>query len=356
MPALRNEALWSKLRAALPAGARPRTTSPEVRPAVFKIPKLGTIRIYLWTVTEDRSRPGARPPGEFKIQLIVHDQSRGGRSSLELDHVPTALLGYSPDFGVFVGWEAPLYIDFAYSANVQVREDLLAQARDEGWAVAPPRSSQSAKEVRVAFAPAHLSTFLSSSIEADATGLRGEFREAFFLARTPKIAFHPLPKSSSEIGNFIQKTRRRVMSARFHRDPRFSSDVKREYDYSCAVCRTQLGIVEAAHIVPISEPEGTDAIWNGVALCPNHHKLFDSRLYVIDSDLIVRVDKERLEFLVESDRQSGLQYLTDHDGQTALSPVFWKEDPSLTKRMKRALKIVGKRSGLLFRGTSSIIT
>src|SRR5688500_2780738 len=128
--------LWQKLMKALPPGATSRTEYPEVKPAVVDIPAMGPVRIYLSTLTKDQSQSG-RPKGEFKIQPIPSGQPRGKRAGLDLGGMPTALLGYSPDFGVFVGWEARLYYDFAYSRNVQVREDLLSTARDHGWAVAP---------------------------------------------------------------------------------------------------------------------------------------------------------------------------------------------------------------------------
>src|SRR6266508_684496 len=182
MPALSNETLFAKLRAALPAGSRFETPAGTIHPAVALVPGFGRTRFYLWTVTPDRSTPGARPPGEFKIQLIIDGQERGARANLNTDGAYAVLLGYSPDYGVFVGWEARHYQNFAYSANVQVREDLLAEGRASGWAVAPPRRSQNELEVRVAFTPGNLPHFLRSSRQADAEEQQGEWREAFLLA------------------------------------------------------------------------------------------------------------------------------------------------------------------------------
>lgn len=310
------------------------------------LPDLGTIRIYLWTLTEDRSKTGARPPGEFKIQLIVENQSPGKYASLDFLEHPTALLGYSPDFGVFVGWEARLYSHFSYSTNVQVRDDLLVQARDEGWAVAPPRTSQDREEVRVAFAPTHLPLFLAASVEADQASVEGKRREAFFLSQTPRVEKEDVPGDTSKIGGYIEETRRRIMATRLSRSPRFASDVKREFDYACSVCTAQLGIVEAAHIIPASEPNGVDEVWNGIALCPNHHRLFDSRLFVIDPDLVVHIDQERIDFLIECNRESGLSYMTDHAETSVLPPTFWNEDAILRARMQEGLLWVVEKAGM----------
>jgi putative restriction endonuclease len=346
MPALSNEVLWSKLWAGLPTNSIAVTAAYDVHPVLVTLPELGSIRIYLWTLTEDRSKTGARPPGEFKIQLIVDNQSPGDYASLDFSDHPTALLGYSPDFGVFVGWEARLYSHFSYSANVQVRDDLLVQARDEGWAVAPPRTSHGREEVRVAFAPAHLALFLAASVRADKEGIEGQRREAFFLSQAPRVATGDVPVEASQISGYIDEARRRITATRLNRSPRFSGDVKREYDYACSVCTAQLGIVEAAHIIPVSEPEGVDEVWNGIALCPSHHKLFDSRLFVVDPGLIVRVDQQRVNFLIESNRESGLNYLTDYAGASVLPPTFWNEDSGLRARMEKGLLWVVERAGI----------
>lgn len=61
------------------------------------------------------------------------------------------------------------------------------------------------------------------------------------------------------------------------RDARFSRRVSAAYGGRCAMCGLGVGIVEAAHIVPAAA--GTDDTSNnGIALCPNHHRLFDSHL------------------------------------------------------------------------------
>ena len=344
MPALSSETLLAKVRAVLPAEAVVRTDPADVRPIILDLPGVGPFRLYVWTLTEDRSREG-RPPGEFKIQLILPGQGKGERGSLDLRDMPTGLLGYSPDHGVFVGWEARLYIDFGYSANVQVRDDLLVEARESGWAVAPPRTSQGHEEVRVAFAPAHLPHYLGASADADDQGYEGVRREAFLLSHSPGGDLAPSPAEAGMVPGYIEEARRRITVVRTQRSPLFARGVKIEYDYACAVCLAQMGIVEAAHIVPVSEG-GSDDLWNGIALCPNHHRLFDCRLFVVDPELIVRIDHPRVEFLVDCERDSGLEILRDHDGEAVLKPVFWDEDEDRRLRMQAALEEVLARAAV----------
>jgi len=346
VPALSNRILLGKLLAALPRGTG--VTSPRdfVHPVLVDVPTLGPWRVYLFTATPDRSRAGARPPGEFKIQLILPDQERGRRAGLDLIGRSTALLGYSPDFGVFVGWEPALYQDFAYSANVQVRDDLLAEARDLGWAVSAPRRRGTEQEVRAAFTPGNLERFLDASSQADRRGLHGVQREAYFLSRTPGATELPRRRAARSLETYVERERMRVRADRLSRDRRFGPAVKREFNYSCAVCRMQLEIIEAAHIIPVLEPRSTDHVTNGVALCPNHHRLFDARSFAIACDLHIRVDHDTIEFLRQSKRATGIESLTTFEGQRILAPRYWRAEPERRDAMVAALELRSTLSAL----------
>jgi len=66
------------------------------------------------------------------------------------------------------------------------------------------------------------------------------------------------------------------------------------YDYTCSITglkvRSTYGhsLIDACHIIPFSV-EHDDTIGNGIALCPNFHRAFDSGLITIDSDYKVVV-------------------------------------------------------------------
>ena len=74
------------------------------------------------------------------------------------------------------------------------------------------------------------------------------------------------------------------------------------FDYTCGVCDAQLDIIEAAHIIPVSEEGSVDEVWNGISLCPNHHTLFDSRLLLINADLEISSDDAVIQFLINEGR------------------------------------------------------
>ena len=62
------------------------------------------------------------------------------------------------------------------------------------------------------------------------------------------------------------------------RSAEFRADVVKAYDGCCAMCGLGLGLVEGAHIYPVSAPSSPDNVCNGLALCRNHHAAFDLHL------------------------------------------------------------------------------
>lgn len=79
------------------------------------------------------------------------------------------------------------------------------------------------------------------------------------------------------------------------RDARFSRRVIDAYEGLCAMCGLDVGLVEGAHIYPVSAPSSHDETWNGLALCANHHLAFDKHL--------VGVDLETFEIALHADIQ-----------------------------------------------------
>ncbi|MCZ2109775.1 MAG: hypothetical protein LC118_09450, partial [Dehalococcoidia bacterium] len=222
--------------------------------------------VYLWTLTRDASSAG-RPPDEFKIQLILPAlmQGRGARGSLDLEDVEvTLLLGFSPELGVFCAWEASRYTDFAYSANAQVKEALLLEAQESGWAVAEPRPKKGQEpEVRVAFTPGNLPHFIKVAKEADDKGLVADDRMNWFLRQAPDLAGEPrLPRGAPPEPS--EQIRAKRLTLRLERDRKFAVTVRKEYGSACVVCGLQLEIVEGAHIIPAGETGGVDEGWNGL--------------------------------------------------------------------------------------------
>jgi putative restriction endonuclease len=91
------------------------------------------------------------------------------------------------------------------------------------------------------------------------------------------------------------------------RDIRFRRNVLDAYGNQCAMCAVQLKLVEAAHIVPVEHPDGTDETCNGVALCVLHHRAYDHGLISFDEDFKIRVNGKKLQKLEVESRGGGAQ-------------------------------------------------
>ena len=77
------------------------------------------------------------------------------------------------------------------------------------------------------------------------------------------------------------------------RDARFSRRVVDAYDGLCAMCGFDVGLVEGAHIYPVSAPGSHDEPWNGLALCANHHLAFDKHMVGVkpeSSEIVLHTD------------------------------------------------------------------
>lgn len=121
----------------------------------------------------------------------------------------------------------------------------------------------------------------------------------------------------------------------------FRERVIRAYRSQCACCRLRhVELLDAAHIIPDSEPEGEPVVSNGIALCKLHHAAFDSFIFGITPDYIIRV---RDDILREADGPMLLHGLQGLDKQRIELPRAKGALPDkdlLEKRFQRFKKAV----------------
>jgi hypothetical protein len=143
-------------------------------------------------------------------------------------------------------------------------EGLLEQAVAQGWA----EYSSVANEVIVAFHPSLIGAYI------DARGA---------IARIPVVGLIEAIEDSGFAQENTEQTRKRVATAvnRLVRDRQFRDKVMAAYDGRCAMCGMDWGLIQAAHILPVSAPGSQDEVWNGLGLCGNHHLMFDDhRIFI----------------------------------------------------------------------------
>jgi putative restriction endonuclease len=122
----------------------------------------------------------------------------------------------------------------------------------------------------------------------------------------------------------------RLVNARLHQ-AEFRERVVKAYRYHCAVCRLKrTELLEAAHILPDSTPQGVPSVRNGVALCKLHHAAFDYNIMGITPDRVIQI---RDDVLAEVDGPMLVHGLQGFHGRRLWIPaqVQSQPDPNLLR-------------------------
>lgn len=85
----------------------------------------------------------------------------------------------------------------------------------------------------------------------------------------------------------------------------FGRRVLNAYGRQCAICGTQLRLVNGAHILPVAHDESSDETSNGIALCPSYHRAYDRGLVAVDHLFNVEVNEPMVKRLQADNRSQG---------------------------------------------------
>lgn len=193
-----------------------------------------------------QGRPVRLPPGSI-IPLLLGLWERGPRPVLVAMGDPYHRVGAQTRQSLFM----PLW--------------QLEQASTVGWA----EHTSSSGERITAFHPALLPSFVEMA-----------------LAEVPIPADEMISIIDAsgllEVEGNTSEERVRRASSGLVRQRQFGRQVVKAYEGLCSMCGLNLGLVEGAHIYPVSAPQSPDEIWNGIALCRNHHSAFDKHLVWVE--------------------------------------------------------------------------
>jgi len=121
----------------------------------------------------------------------------------------------------------------------------------------------------------------------------------------------------------------------------FRERVLNAYREQCALCRLRHEeLLDAAHILPDTEPEGEPVVSNGIALCKLHHAAFDRQFLAVRPDYVIEV---RPDILEEIDGPMLLHGLKEMHQQRIILPAAKEHLPNpefLGKRYQRFLAAV----------------
>ena len=160
--------------------------------------------------------------------------------------------------------------------SIFVTVSALLEASERGWSTYVSTSGETIRCIQPQLLPA--------SVEADIVGAAPS---------TAMVQNAVLASGLAETDDPAAAERARRATMSLVRASGFSRRVLNAYKMRCAMCGLGAGLAEGAHILPASAPGAPDEVWNGVALCPNHHTAFDRHL--------VAVLPESLEIVISDD-------------------------------------------------------
>ncbi|GBD12576.1 hypothetical protein HRbin24_00585 [bacterium HR24] len=276
------------------------------------------LRVYVWNLTPGGPR-SVRPEDEWRIQIT-------GIQQLSLTPGETTLLlGWHEGVQVFVGFDPWQHRRFGRSPSIQVRGAAVQDAAKNGLSV----HRRNSRDLAIAFKP---DQFMNYALNQAALHEFKRENEALALEAAatesgPDITVvESLPRERQAVILGVQ---------RWMRERRFREEVLRAYRRQCAVCRIQLKLVDAAHIVPVSVPGSTDEVRNGLCLCPLHHRAFDAGLLLVYPDYHIRVNRQHLANLRREGVSQGEESMSELECNTIWVPERPEERPAREYLHKR---------------------
>ena len=248
--------------------------------------------IYIWNISH-----GGKTRSEREYRIQITEASSPLRTGQDFK---TLLLGWYDEEGVFAAFNAVKHREFGFSPSLQVSIDKLHEAKEHGIALQEKvnRRTQS-KEIVVTFLPEHITEYIED-IYSDYQA--GESQE---LTREEELFFLRNPLDSAitreDLDRLPTQRRKAISNAvRNIREEKFRRYINKIYKGKCAICGLQANLTEAAHIIQVGGGyEGNDKAGNGVLLCRNHHKAYDSGLLAITPEYKVILNEHYLAQLKE---------------------------------------------------------
>jgi hypothetical protein len=227
----------------------------------------------------------ARKPYEMRFQNPGGEEQRPIR--LRGGRIPV-LLGFTEDPSpICVVADAEKRLNSSHRFSVLFPKRLIDQAHVLGWG----EYLSGADEHIVAFPPPLLGAYL-------------QVRRV--LGATTTLSIQDAIQDSGFVAEENEKAAERAIVAvgRVARDAKFAAEVRAAYEGNCALCGLDWGIVEAAHIYPVTAPSSPDSVWNGICMCGSHHRMFDAHLlYIHPDDYRVRPHPDLQKNLTPAGRQ-----------------------------------------------------
>lgn len=302
------------------------TNSPfDIR--IYKDNESINLKIYIWNLTHGGR---TRSEDEYRIQLK-------GKRLEQTANTKTLVLGWWDDVGVFSGFDIRKRgSTLAKSPSVQISKSALRKATLNGFAT----HIRGNDEIAVAFRPDFFVDYVQNL--EDIHNLGESVADLQILENAiEKISDETIVINDADTAQ-ISVPRRTVSRTLMQkiRQAGFDQRVFTAYGNQCAFCPIQLNLLDAAHIVPVREPDSTDFTSNGIALCALHHRAYDRTLITFNDKYETLINEDRLNYLRAIGHDGGMKKFIDE-----LRPII-KVPPTINDRpninyVNRANKLKG---------------
>ena len=241
------------------------------------------IIFWIWNVTYGGY---PRDPNEYRIQLKV----------TELHQEPgwkTLILGWWDEGRVFVGFDIRKRKEIpGYSSSVQIKVGTLTEAAIRGVSAYVKDNDEIAIAFRSDF-------FVEYVTNLEQLHDFGETQKDFEVLEQVTEHAEEVDHVDQDLIDQVAPARQEVLVivSRKLRANSFRRRVLTAYEHHCAFCDIQLKLVEAAHILPVSDSSSTDETSNGIALCVLHHRAYDQSLVRFNEDFLIQPNLSQIESL-----------------------------------------------------------
>lgn len=251
-----------------------------------------------------------------------------------------AFVGIHKTFGAFSVWHPDHALSLQTSTNASLAVRKLKHHVQQGQPlvyVTKPKSVNQKKFV-ITMNSMDLGYYLENINMLHSMTSEAEVIEAMNVKNQGKL--QSLVESSRPIDIYDNGFRRMIKytGTSYERSAAFRETVLSAYDNSCCMCGRQLGIVEAAHIVPHNDERSSDVVTNGLALCVEHHKLYDTGLLLPTPEYTLLINNNRANYLRTANLDKCLDDVMRLEGKCFTLPKKMADWPT-EENLRIGLKI-----------------
>ncbi len=250
------------------------------------------VLVYIWNISQGGK---TRSRSEYRIQLK-------GKSLTLGEDFKTLLLGWYDEKKIFVAFNAYKHGTFGHSPSVQVSIGTIESAANEGVAIQTKKLDiVRGQEIVVAFQPSYIMEYINDIFPQYHSVSLMNIEKA-----EEEIVSNPfLDISDADLLRLSKPRRKEVITlTRNVRERKFQESIWKLYQGKCAICGLQVHLTDAAHIIPVGK-DGSDELVNGLLLCGNHHRAYDTGLLGINEDYKILYSVSRADAL-RKNKEDGL--------------------------------------------------